>query len=121
MEKILNSHAICLCKIWNSGENLGHMGRIIDSKTLSSNNEADMYCLYKDHKKEPGKTRPVVTGNSSNTLGLSNSVSDVLEAVANSEPDPYEVISTEEMLTATKRFNEKFVERKEIWLESRKK
>ena len=108
LEKILNNHAICWVKIWRSGENLGHMARIIASKTSTSENKANMYCLYKDHKQEPGKTRPVVTGCSSNTLGLSNGVSDVLESVANSEEEPYEVISSEDMLAATKRFNEKY-------------
>ena len=34
LEKTLNNHAICWCKIWHSGENLGHMSRIIASKIL---------------------------------------------------------------------------------------
>ena len=119
LEKTLNNHAICWCKIWHSGENLGHMSRIIASKISKSENRADMYCLYKDHKAEPGKTRPVVTGCSSDTLGLSNGVSDVLESVANSEEMPYEVISSEDMLAATKTFNEKFMERRKIWQERR--
>ena len=121
LEKTLNNHAVCWCKIWNSGENLGHMSRIISSKISTSENRADMYCLYKDHKAEPGKTRPVVTGCSSDTLGLSNSVSDVLESVANSEDEPYEVISSEDMLAATKVFNEKYMERKKVWEERRRR
>ena len=57
------------------------------SKTTTSNNTASMYIALKDHK--PGdKSRPIVTGHSSNTRGMSNSVSDVLEAVANSERRP---------------------------------
>ena len=119
LEKTLNNHAICWCKIWHSGENLGHMPRIIASKISTSENGADMYCLYKDHKAEPGKTRPVVTGCSSDTLGLSNGVSDVLESVANGEETPYEVISSEDMLAATKIFNEKFMERRKIWEKKR--
>ena len=43
-----------------------------------------------------GSTRPTVTGCTSNTMGLSNSVSDLLESVANIIQDPYEVISTED-------------------------
>jgi hypothetical protein len=68
LEKTLNNYAICWCKIWSSGENLGHMPRIIASKVTISENKADMYPLYKDHKKEPGKSRPVVAGCTSNTL-----------------------------------------------------
>ena len=56
-----------------------------------------MYVLVKDHKKDDS-TRPVVTGCTSNTRGLSNGVSDFLESVANSIPDSYEVISSEDML-----------------------
>jgi hypothetical protein len=97
--------------MWRSGENYGHQPRIMESKTTRSNNTADMHLLYKDHKKEPRKTRPMVTGCTSNTLGLSNSVSDVLEAVANSEPVPYEVNSSEDMLSRTKVFNEKMLKR----------
>ena len=118
-EKVLNSHCTEWGKMFNSGKNLGHLSRIIISKTTTSNNEADMYILYKDHKKEADKTRPLVTGCTSNTLGMSNNVSDLLEAVANSEPDPYEVISSEDMLAATKKFNEIFMERRDNWLEKR--
>ena len=46
---------------------------------------------------------------------MSNNVSDLLEVVANSEPTPYEVISTEDMLPATKRFNEKLMDKREVW------
>ena len=107
LEKTLNSHAVCWCKIWNSGENHGHMPRIIASKTSISNNEADMYCLYKDHKAEPGKSRPVVTGCNSNTRGFSNSVSDLLESVNKANTTPYEAISSEDMLAKITRYNKK--------------
>ena len=40
-----------------------------------------------------------MTGCTGNSKGLSNSVSDVLEAVANGERDPYEVCSGEDMLS----------------------
>ena len=60
-----------------------------------------------------------MTGCTSNTLGMSNNVSDLLEAVANSEPEPYEVISSEDMLAATKKFNIKYMERRDDWLRIR--
>ena len=47
---------------------------------------------------------------------MSNNVSDLLEAVADSEPQPYEVISSEDMLAATKKFNAKYMERRDAWL-----
>ena len=63
-----------------------------------------MYVMVKDHKKD-GSTRPVVTGCSSNTRGRSNTVSDFLESVANSIPDAYEVISSEDYLARVERAN----------------
>ena len=62
--------------------------------------------MYKDHKAEGG-FRQVVGGCSSNTLGLSNLLSEVLESLASSRKDPYEVISTEDMLARIDDANEK--------------
>ena len=56
-----------------------------------------MYYLFKDHKKEPG-WRPVVSGCNSNTVGISNILSDVIESICNAIEKPYEVISSEDML-----------------------
>ena len=91
IEKVLNSHCRAWCKFWQSGKKHGHTARIMTSKTTISNNVASMWLALKDHK--PGeKSRAIVTGCTSNTRGLSNSLSDVLEAVANSEEEPYKVI-----------------------------
>ena len=65
-----------------------------------------MWLALKDHK-AGGKSRGIVTGCSSNTKGLSNSVSDVLEAVANSENDPYKVRSGVDMLARVHKANKK--------------
>ena len=62
--------------------------------------------MYKDHKAEGG-FRQVVGGCSSNTLGLSNLLSEVLESLASSRKDPYEVIRTEDMLARIGEANEK--------------
>ena len=70
IEKTLNGHAICWVKIFNTGQDHGHIERVMSSKTTRSENKAYMYVLYKDHKKESMKTRPVVTGCTSNTRGL---------------------------------------------------
>ena len=48
-------------------------------------------------------------------------MSDLLEAVANSEPDPYEAMSSEDMLYKTKLANEKIRLRRERWEEKRKR
>ena len=81
IEKTLNSHAASWCKMWKTGENHEHEDRIRQSKITNSENRADMYLSYKDHKKPPGKTRPIATGCTSNTLGLSNSVSQLIESL----------------------------------------
>ena len=47
--------------MWGSGEDHNHMGRIIDSKVVSSEQLADMYLMYKDRKMGRA-SRPLVTG-----------------------------------------------------------
>ena len=110
IEKKLNEHALAWCKMWRTDEAHGHEDRIRQSKVTNSENRADLYLTYKDHKKEPGKTRPIATGCSSNTLGLSNSLSTFLESVANAEMNKLEVISSEDMLFHTKEHNKKIRE-----------
>ena len=105
MEKQLNGHVFFWAKMWNSGESHGHRGRIIDSKVVSSEQLADMYLTYKDHKLGR-KTRPVVTGCSSNTRGFSNCVSDLLESVNKADTEPYEAISSEDMLAEVENYNQ---------------
>ena len=112
LEKQLNTHCVAWGKIFNSGDNHDHRGRIINSKKTVSENTADLYILYKDHK--PGeKTRPIVTGCSSNTLGMSNNTASVIEAVAASEKTPFESISSEDMLAKTKKCNKNILEERE--------
>ena len=91
--------------MWGSGDSHGHRDRIIDSKVVSSEQLADLYLLYKDHK-EGRKTRPVVTGCTSNTRGFSNCVSDLLESVNKADQTPYEAISSEDMLSKVEAYNE---------------
>ena len=112
-EKQLNGHVFFWSKIWGSGESHGHKGRIIDSKVVSSEQLAEMYCMFKDHK-EGKKSRPVVTGCNSNTRGFSNSVSDLLESVNKANLDPYESISSEDMLAKINKYNKKAEEIKII-------
>ena len=104
-EKVLNSHALSWCRMFSTGENHGHEDRVRASKVTRSGNRAELYLSYKDHKAEPGKTRPIATGCSSNTLALSNSVSSLVEALANAEEEKREVISTEDLIYNTKEHN----------------
>ena len=112
IEKLLNNHCVAWGKLWGSGDNHEHRSRIINSKKTNSENTADMYILLKDHK-EGEKTRPIVTGCTSNTLGMSNNVASVLEAVAASEESPFESISSEDMLSKTKSYNRIILDRRE--------
>ena len=105
-EKQLNGHVFFWSKMWGSGEAHKHRDRIIDSKVVSSEQLADLYLMFKDHK-EGKKTRPVVTGCNSNTRGFSNCVSDLLESVNKANQAPYEAISSEDMLARIARYNKK--------------
>ena len=109
MEENLNGHTKAWANIWNSGKDHNHFDRIVASKTTRSENVADMYLMYKDHK--PGtKTRPTATGCSSNTLGLSNAVSEILESVSLAVPNRYNCISSEDMLARVHKSNKKLRE-----------
>ena len=114
-EKLLNGHSNSWCKIWSMGGDHKYGDRIMSSKISSSENRATLYPLYKDHKKVAGKTRPVVTGCTSDTRGLSNSVSSFLELVANSTQETFESISGEDMLAKTKVFNKDVKNIKQKW------
>ena len=103
--------------MWEIGDQHGHRERIIDSKVVSSEQLASMYLMYKDHK-EKRATRPVVTGCNSNTKGMSNSVSDLLESVNKAKQNSYEVISGEDMLAKVGNYN---LEAEEIKREGREK
>ena len=88
-EKILNLHSLSWIKMWRTGGDHDHGDRIRQSKTANSENRAYLYLSYKDHKKVEGKTRPIATGCTSNTLALSNSVSSLIESLANAEKQKY--------------------------------
>ena len=116
MEETLNGHTRAWANIWGCGQDHKHMDRIIASKTTHSENVADLYLMYKDHK-VGDKTRPTATGCSSNTLGLSNAVAEVLEAVANSENKRYNMISSEDMLAKIHSSNYKMKASQQVWAE----
>ena len=65
--------------------------------------------MFKDHK-DGKKTRPTATGCTSNTLGLSNAVAEVLESISNAEPNRYNCISGEDMLSRIHSCNKNIIE-----------
>ena len=79
IEKNINEHTKMWARILNAGENHGHFLRIVNSKVSKSELAAPKYMMYKDHKKQEAY-RPVISGCNSNTLGLSNMLSDLLES-----------------------------------------
>ena len=97
------------CRILNAGINHEHQDRMNKSKLSKSENAAPMYHMFKDHKSEGGY-RPVVGGCNSDTLGLSNVLSEVVESVAQAIESPFEVISSEDMLSRVHKCNEKIRE-----------
>ena len=59
-----------------------------------------------DHK-SGGGYRPVLSGCSSDSLGLSGLLSDVVESLCQAVQDPFEVISSEDMLSRIQLCNKK--------------
>ena len=114
MAETVNGHTRAWYQIWNSGQAHVHTSRIMESKTAHSENIADLYLMFKDHK--PGKkTRPTATGHSSNSLGLSNAIAEVLEAVANFQTRRYNTISSEDMLARIREYNKSIITARQEW------
>ena len=110
IERKINEQTKMWLKILNAGESHGHFSRIKNSKTIESETAASKYFMFKDHK-SGGGYRPVVSGCSSDTLGLSGLLSDVVESLCQAVKDPFEVISSEDLLARITEFNE-MIERK---------
>ena len=104
-ERRKNEHTKMWSKITNAGEAHGHNGRIRSSKNIESEIAANKYYMFKDHK-EGEKYRPVVSGCCSNTLGLSGLLSDIIESLCLAVENPFEVISSEDLLANINEFNE---------------
>ena len=118
MEEYINGHTRAWAQIWQSGVDHNHQGRIIASKVQHSENIADLYLMFKDHKMG-NKTRPTATGHTSNTLGMSNAVAEVMEAVSCSETRRYNTISSEDMLANMYRYNREVENNVKEWKRAR--
>ena len=79
-EKIINGHTSMHIKMQGMGDNWGHGQRMRGSTRTNSQNLASLRLLLKDHKKSL-KTCQVVSGCDSNTVGLSTSMSDLVESL----------------------------------------
>ena len=119
LDRIMNDHSTAWCSMWGTGVNHQQEDRVQQSKTSTGENRAKLYLAYKDHKKEPFKTRPIGTACTSNTRAYANSVSDFLESLASSEENKYEVISTEDLLHHLMLHNRE-VEKKDTEMEKQK-
>ena len=90
IESRINAQTKFWTNILNSGMDHEHKDRIMHSKMSESQDSAAKYFMFKDHKLEGGY-RPVFSGCNSDTLGLSNTLSEVRESVCMSVDQPYEV------------------------------
>ena len=101
-----------MIKITGMGGRWGHGYRMRSSKMTKSKNTASLFLLLKDHKAVLD-SRGVVSANNSNTVGLSNIMSEIIDAVANAVPNPTEVISSEDMLSKITACNMELERRRE--------
>ena len=104
IEKKINDHTRIICKIVNAGEARGHIESILSSKKVNYESSAPKFYRFTNHK-ESESWRPVIAGCSSNTLDLSNILSDIVESLCGSISNPYEVIRSEDLLSWCEIFN----------------
>ena len=110
-EKIVNGHTAMFIKITGMGDTWGHGPKMRASKMTRSKNTASLFLQLKDHKAELD-SRGIVSACNSNTVGLSNILSEILESVANGVENPTEVISSEDMLSRIHQCNMELKEKK---------
>ena len=90
-----------MINILGLGDGHGHRGSVRESY-LEGQNPSVMYLAMKDHKPKDAKglykTRSIVADNTSYDVGLSETVSTILEALYSGREDRAGVISTEDLL-----------------------
>ena len=101
MARLHDNHMSMIIKILRVGQSHGHKGRFRESY-LGGQNPSVMYLLIKDHKPKDSKglykTRPVVAANTSYNVGLSETISVILESLYNDLDERAGAISTDDML-----------------------
>ena len=117
IQREYNGHASMWIKMAGMGENWGHQARIREACIQHSATISPMYQLLKDHKAvkegELPTTRPVISGYTGMGVSLSDIASEYLEAIANAEEYPIEVVSTEDFVARINRYNKRIDEEKE--------
>ena len=123
-QKRLNGHMSMILKTFNVGAAWNHQARIRATKLTHSLSVAPLYLLYKDHKGwtvETGgvpPTRPVASAGGGQDDHLSETVSQILEPVANSAAGGMETASTQDFTSKIVELNKGNLELEDIDLES---
>ena len=110
-QRRINGHISMLLKTFMVGANWGHEARHRATKLTYSLSVAPLYLLFKDHKGwsvslgTPPPTRPVASAGKGQNDHLSETVSQVLEPVANVFEGGMEVNSTQDMLNKIDKLN----------------
>ena len=101
MAKKHDNHMSMILKILKVGQSHGHKGKFKESY-MGGQNPSVMYLVIKDHKPKDNqclyKTRPIVAANASYNVGLSETISVILESLYNDLEDRAGAISTDDML-----------------------
>ena len=110
MQSNVNNVVWWMNKILRHGEETDE-SRVMKNMQDNNNELADMYCLIKDHKhwssdsKMPVPSRPVVSGNETFNVHLSEILSELIEPVTR-ETSSVETVSTEEALCHINKLND---------------
>ena len=123
-QKRLNGHMSMILKTFNVGAAWNHQAIIRATKLTHSLSVAPLYLLYKDHKGwtvETGgvpPTRPVASAGGGQDDHLSETVSQILEPVANSAAGGMETASTQDFTSKIVELNKGNLELEDVDLES---
>ena len=123
-QKRLNGHMSMILKTFNVGAAWNHQAIIRATKLTHSLSVAPLYLLYKDHKGwtvETGgvpPTRPVASAGGGQDDHLSETVSQILEPVANSAAGGMETTSTQDFTSKIVELNKGNLELEDVDLES---
>ena len=109
----LNGHVSMLLKTFNAGADWNHQARLRATKLTHSLSVAPLYLLFKDHKGwtidagGPPPTRPVASAGGGQDDHLSETISTVLEPVANKMWGGMETTSTPDFVSKIAELNKK--------------
>ena len=109
IQKQLNGHVASLNRCMNVGKQWGHQQRIHESTTSDSNLVPPGYILIKDHKEvEIGKlpgARLVISNCRGMGEPLATLLSNLVESLAMCMEDPFQVLSSEDLISKLEDYN----------------